>query len=387
VELSDRSQKLVHSLSALKQSRQEILRERDLKETIFEHVEIGIMALDCSWRVTSLNRPLRQLLDLPEVFKSKVLPIEIVLASWPLFLEVLDAPRKSGLKGGWSHYVPINGTPSRVFRLALLPLASGEESGLLLTVEDLTERVAMRKHLARMDRLASLGRLSAGLAHEVRNPLTGISLLLDELHDRLLGQQADQELIRRALSEIERLEALVNELLSFSAQSARPRSWGDLGNVIHDTLFFVRKESEKYGVELDVRIDDDLPSLLLDSDRLKQALINLLSNALDAMPTGGKLELVASRVGTEIHLVVRDSGAGIAAEQVALIFEPFYTSKGEGTGLGLSITHNIVTDHGGRIEVESTPGQGTTFTLIFPLEADADALSQEIDYETNSDCR
>jgi len=196
--------------------------------------------------------------------------------------------------------------------------------------------------------------------------LTGISLLLDELHDRLLANPADQKLIQRALHEIERLESLVNELLNFASLPDTRLAPGDLAAVIRDTLFLVSKQFQNQNIRLHEDIPERLPHPRMDSDRLKQAILNLLTNALDAMPGGGDLWITAKRSGTGGQLTIRDNGSGITADRLTLIFEPFYTTKGEGTGLGLSITHTIITSHGGRIEVQSRVGEGTEFRIYLP---------------------
>lgn len=368
-ELGERRGRLLRTLQALRRSRQEILQERNFKETIFENVESGIFTLDAHGEVTSVNGPARKLLDLPAL--QAATPLVRLFAGWPELLRPLqDGGTVPERRGVWSRYVSATRLgKERTFRLALLPLSFGDQGGRLLTVEDLTERVEMRHHLARMERLASLGRLSAGIAHEIRNPLTGVSLLLDELHDRLISSSGDQTLIRRALDEIERLEGLVNELLEFASQPKLRLQQDSIGSILADTLFLVEGPCRKAGIELQRDIPDDLPALPLDRDKLKQALLNLFNNAVEAMPGGGTLRLQAGREGDQVKIVVADSGEGIPVERLPLIFEPFYTSKGAGTGLGLSITHNIISEHGGRIEVESRPGQGCRFTLWFPLAA------------------
>ncbi len=193
----------------------------------------------------------------------------------------------------------------------------------------------MRHHMARMERLVSLGRLSAGIAHEIRNPLTGLSLLLDELHDRLISSRGDQALIRRALEEIERLEGLVNELLEFASLPKLRLQHDAIGGVLADTLFLVEGQCERPASTCSGN-RSGLPSFPLDRDKFKQALLNLLANAIEAMPEGGILRLVAARGEDQRNpdIAVADTGEGIPAERLPLIFEPFYTSKGEGTGLG-----------------------------------------------------
>ena len=349
-QLKERRERLLKTLAVLRRSRKEIKQERDFKQTIVENVDVGILTLDSSQYVTSLNGAARAILELDEETIDH-LPLGEALSSIP---ELYEAIPQSIQSERWSEYASLerNGR-SLTYRLTLHPLSSGREDGHILTIEDLTERVRSRQQIARLERLASLGRLSAGIAHEVRNPLTGISLLLDELHDRLLAHPADQGLIQRALQEIERLEGLVNELLNFSSLPDARLAVGDLAVVLRDTLFLVSKQFEKQHVRLHEDIPEKLPHPRMDSDRLKQAILNLLTNALASMPDGGDLWVVAKATVDGILLTIRDTGQGIPADRLALIFEPFYTTKGEGTGLGLSITHTIVTSHGGRVEVQS----------------------------------
>lgn len=375
-ELQERSERLLRTLDELRRSRQEILRERNFKETVYENIESGILSLDGKWRVTSANGPALRLLNLEPIRRQAALTR--LLRNWPeLLAAVRDARRNAGGER-WSRYVPVlapNG--ERTFRLALLPLSREGQEGRILTIEDLTERVQMRQRMARMERLVSLGRLSAGIAHEVRNPLTGISLLLDELHDRLLAQPTDQHLIRRALQEIERLESLVNELLNFASLPQRPLEPGNVIDVLQDTLFFFRKQCQHADIELREEYPALLPTVLLDAGRLKQALLNLMNNAIEAMQHGGTLTVMATLDGEAVRIDVADTGPGIEQEMIPLIFEPFYTSKGEGTGLGLAITHNIVTEHHGRIEVASHPGAGATFSFWLPLIKDGQPAPEQ----------
>jgi signal transduction histidine kinase len=182
----------------------------------------------------------------------------------------------------------------------------------------------------------------------------------------MLAHPEDQALIQRALQEIERLEGLVSELLNFASLPDIRMAPGDFAVILRDTLFLVSKQFRKQQVQPHEDIPETLLLPRMDSDRLKQAILNLLTNALDAMPDGGELWIVAERVDDGILLTIRDTGQGISADRLALIFEPFYTTKGEGTGLGLSITHTIITSHGGRIEVQSQEGEGTEFRVYLP---------------------
>jgi signal transduction histidine kinase len=362
-QLYERRERLLKTLAVLRRSRKEIKQERDFKQTIVENVEVGILTLNSSKLVTSLNGVAREILGVDDESTGE-LPLSEALQSFP---EIHEAVSQGVDVGRWSEYVSLERSGrSLTYRLALHPLSSSSEGGYILTIEDLTERVSFRQQVARFERLASLGRLSAGIAHEVRNPLTGISLLLDELHDRMLAHPEDQGLIQRALQEIERLESLVNELLNFASLPDTRLAPGDLATLLRDTLFLVSKQFQKQRVVL----HEDVPEVLrhpnMDSDRLKQAILNLLTNAMDAMPEGGELWVSAFRELDGTRLTIRDTGQGIPADRLELIFEPFYTTKGEGSGLGLSITHTIITSHGGHIEVHSQEGEGAEFRIFLP---------------------
>lgn len=370
LELDHRRQRLMDTLAALRRSRTEIMRERNFKRTVLENIETGILTLDETNCVTSLNGAARQILGLAALSGS--VDLLECLSRWPELAEALREALPLSLGERWARYVKLerNGR-SMTIRLALVPLAaSSQTKGRILTVEDLTERVNMREHLERMERLASLGRLSAGIAHEIRNPLTGISIMLDDLHDRLLRDPSDRALVQRALQEIERLEGLVNELLTFATTAHSSLKLGNVTPILCDILLLLEKQCERSNIRLQKSIARDIPDFPLDSSKLKQAFLNLLTNAIAAMPDGGDLQVTAETLEDQVRIVIRDSGEGIPDDRLPLIFEPFYTSKGEGTGLGLSITHNIISDHGGRIEVKSQLGQGTEFILWFPLKSD-----------------
>ncbi|MFO7766538.1 MAG: ATP-binding protein [Pelovirga sp.] len=367
-DLGNRRERLLRTMLALRRSRKEIIAERNFKNTVFENIETGVITFDSKRQVTSANGPACRILEAPPSAGTPTR--EELFSTWPELVEVLEEwfnNDDSYQSDPCRLYVPMDRRGRKLtYRMALFPLSFRQQDGWLLTIEDLTERVNMRQQMARMDRLASLGRMSAGIAHEVRNPLTGVSLLLDELHDRLLGQQADQELIRGALGEIERLEALVTEMLRFSSAKTPKLSSGSVAEVLRDSVFLIRKQCQRQRVKLVENIPEDLTDVMLDTDRLKQVVLNLVNNALDAMPQGGTLRVSAEQLEDHILITVVDTGEGISSDQLPLVFEPFYTTKGQGTGLGLSICYNIISEHGGDIQVDSVVTQGTSVRITLP---------------------
>ena len=243
------------------------------------------------------------------------------------------------------------------------------EQGITVTIRDETEKERMREEMIRMDRLASLGKLSACIAHEIRNPLTGITLLLDDLHDRPDCDPESREMMARALEEIERVEKLINALLNYASPPRSEFSEGEIKRVIEETLLFFRKACEKAGVTL-VSTIADLPPFVFDQDKIRQMLLNLLRNSLVATDRGGAITVSAGIEDTRMILKVSDTGQGIPEDDIPHIFEPFFTRSHGGTGLGLSITQRIVEEHQGVISVRSIEGEGTVFTVKLPLAND-----------------
>lgn len=232
---------------------------------------------------------------------------------------------------------------------------------------DVTAEQEMLRRTLRAERLAAVGTMAAGLAHEVRNPLNSAALQLQVLRRRLAKGNATPEALDATAvlveDEIRRLEHLVTDFLSF----ARPRPLElkptAIAELCGDVATLLAPEAEGAHVEVAVDIAGDLPPVHVDPDRLRQVLQNLVRNAVEAMPEGGRVTIRARRAGEDLELDVEDTGAGFGDE--APVFDAFFTTKPKGTGLGLSIVHRIVTDHGGTVRVRSRPGS-TCFTISLP---------------------
>jgi signal transduction histidine kinase len=234
------------------------------------------------------------------------------------------------------------------------------------------------QQLIRSDRLATVGELAAGLAHDLRNPLAGVSAALYVLSGQFPDDDARQQLLGEIQIQIARMNKTLTDLL-WHARPPTPQYLPlNVNEVVEQSLWFLPIASGN-GIDIVKRFQEDLPPLRLDPNLLHQALLNILVNARQAMPNGGRLTVSTSRRGDEdaVDVMVTDTGTGISREHLSRIFQPFFTTKAEGTGLGLAIAHRIVEQHNGRITVESGSGKGTTFRITLPVMAPDQARSED----------
>ncbi len=256
---------------------------------------------------------------------------------------------------------------------------SGEVSLVVEVWRDITDRSQLEAQLAHSERLASLGLLAAGVAHELNNPLASVLAgveILQRMVERVTLPAAEAEEAREVLQALEqgtrRCAETADKLLLLGQQHSSRPLWIDLNRAALDTLALLRYATRKQGIVVNTQLTDGLPPVWGREGALRGTLMNLCLNAVQAMPSGGNL-MVRTRATAE-HVVyeVEDDGPGIAAEHLGHIWDPFFTTKpvGQGTGLGLSITQRIVTDHGGDIRVASTPGRGACFTVTLPVRSD-----------------
>jgi two-component system NtrC family sensor kinase len=253
---------------------------------------------------------------------------------------------------------------------------SGEVSHVITIGEDISSRVEANRAVARAEKLAAIGRLAAGVVHEINNPLATISACAEALESRVkegaFSDSAALEDLREYLglirSEAFRCKSITNGLLDFSHTRAAEHAPLDLGNVISSATRLVTHQQRGEGIEFMIESAENLPRVSGDAGQLQQAIIALATNAVDAMPEGGQLRITTASDGSRVFVEVSDTGAGIAPENVPKIFEPFFTTKevGEGTGLGLAVCYGILTEHGGSLDVQTTPGVGSTFTISLP---------------------
>jgi len=243
----------------------------------------------------------------------------------------------------------------------------GQTVGIVITLEDLSEVKDLTEQLMRADKLSGLGELVAGVAHEVRNPLGVIKASVQMLEQEMDEGCQDAELTHVMAQEIERLDSVVSALLDFGRPSQSQFGPVDSRRVLGEVVLLTKQFARQQNVTVINDSPDGLPDIRADEDRLKQIYVNLISNAIQAMPEGGKLIITAATREEFLRISFADTGIGISPEEKERIFDPFHTSRAEGTGLGLSIVHRIVDAHNGYITAESEPGAGSTFTVGLPL--------------------
>ncbi len=253
---------------------------------------------------------------------------------------------------------------------SLVYTADGDRAGAVVILHDLREIKELQDRVKQQEKLAAIGNLAAGVAHEIRNPLSSIKGYATYFMHKFEADSPDREAARVMTQEVDRLNQVVSELLEFARPSdlnARPT---DVNSLVERSLQFIREDAKRKSIQLDFAPDSAAASAPIDPDRFTQALLNLYLNAIQAMDSGGSLKVrVAHADNGLLRLDVMDDGPGIDPREQSKIFDPYFTTKKTGTGLGLAIVHKIVEAHQGSIQVKSAPGRGTTFSLYIRKEA------------------
>ncbi|MEO1174256.1 MAG: ATP-binding protein, partial [Myxococcota bacterium] len=259
----------------------------------------------------------------------------------------------------------------RLVDIAIAPYLDerGAARGLLWVVDDVTENVETKNRLLAAERLAAVGRLSAQVAHEIRNPLSAIGLNAELLEDELGNEAEARALLRAIAGEIERLTEVTEGYLQLTRNPEPHATLTDVNASVRDLLSMLGPELRTHAITIRVELDDRTTHAWVDPGQLRQALLNVLRNAREAMPQGGEIAIRTGQDGALVFIEVNDSGPGVPASDRKRVFEPFYTTKPEGTGLGLSLTQQILREQHGDIELNDAPNGGTQVRLYLPQEA------------------
>jgi two-component system, NtrC family, sensor kinase len=359
----------------------EAVAQRRFTEAIIDSLPLSLYAIDSQHRIVAWNRN-RELgeLGIPRgsalgrnIFEVLTLQKREVLE--PEFAQVFATGEIEIIE---QETVKPNGEIKH-WLISKIPMwidDSGKVSHVITVGEDITARVEANRAVARAEKLAAVGRLAAGVVHEINNPLATISACAEALESRIadgsFSESPALDDLREYLSLIRneafRCKSITTGLLDFSRTRTAQHVLLDLSDVINSSAKLLVHQQRGGKIDLRIETSDNLPPVLGDPGQLQQAIITLATNAVDAMQSGGVLTIASRRDGNKLLVEVSDTGVGIPPENITKIFEPFFTTKevGQGTGLGLAVCYGILTEHGGSLDVQSAPEAGTTFTITLP---------------------
>ncbi|HET9532552.1 MAG TPA: ATP-binding protein, partial [Blastocatellia bacterium] len=343
----------------------ELARLKEFSESIIESVNVGIMVVDFQGRITTWNSALEEVFG---ISRERALGRNI---RETLDADLIDTVQNVVGEHGWAimetrHIYKYNATREDgrpiTLNISLAPFeaARGVVTGTLVVMENVTERSQLEQQLLQREKLSSIGLLAAGVAHEVNTPLTGISSYAQMLLQQVSEEDPKHKLLEKIRQQTLRASGIVNNLLNFSRTGDTQFREVEVNQVLDDTIQLLEPQLRSARFELVRHFGEQLPAAYGNASKLQQVFMNLILNARDAMPAGGRLTIQTRLVDTSLVIDFRDTGVGIAPENIARIYDPFFTTKevGQGTGLGLALSYGIIQEHGGRIFVESRPGEG-----------------------------
>jgi two-component system sensor histidine kinase HydH len=359
---------LLFLVQSYRSTRASLSRIKAFSDHVVENLPLGLLALDHQGKIAAFNNSAASILGLSARLvvgeeAGRKIPAE-------LLAQINASKNRDGII---EKEIECKTTAGKIVPLEIGAGSLKDENGLflgnILLFKDLTEVRALRKEVARSQRLASVGRLAAGVAHEIRNPLSSIKGFATYFKERYPDKPDDQQTANIMIQEVDRLNRVVGQLLEFARPiSIKPRRIS-LQALLKDSIKLIEDRAAEKNISIHTRYAVRADEEWGDPDRINQILLNLYLNAIDAMESGGELKVGFSSDGDgrQFIITVSDTGCGISAENLSQIFDPYFTTKSSGTGLGLAIAYNVIEAMGGRIKVKSNPGKGTTFRITIPF--------------------
>jgi len=352
---------------AYRSARTSLTRIKAFSDNVVENMPIGLLATDTDKRIVSFNQTAEWVLQVTahEVLGKKadeVLPQQLECLTAELESEEDVIEREIECPVAKGRRIPMDVSVSR------LEDDDGTSLGHIILFRDLTEIQELKREVERTQRLASLGRLAAGIAHEIRNPLSSIKGFATYFRERYKDIPEDQKTAEIMVQEVERLNRVIGQLLEFARPMSVRKKSTSIQSVIQHSLKMIERDAQAKDINIRMNLSSEIEEVSIDADRMNQVFLNLYLNGIEAMEERGTLsvDLYPDESGEQIKISISDTGAGINKEDLVHIFDPYFTTKQSGTGLGLAIVHKIIESHKGEVKVESEPGKGTTVTIILP---------------------
>jgi two-component system sensor histidine kinase HydH len=350
-------------------------RMKTYTENVVESMADGLISMDRDGRIMTLNRQAVQILGSSRELLEGQRIADVLGEGVGEILCSAERPgavreREMDVRRDPDGMIPLS------FSAAPLRDEKGREMGSVLLIKDLREIRDLQGKVRRSERLASLGRLAAGVAHEIRNPLSSIRGFAQYFVKRFHGQPEEEGYASVMVKEVDRLNRVITELLDFAGPKEPRREPRSLEDIADHALKLLAPDLASRKVAVFKEYEPGLPAVSVDRDQISQVFLNLLLNAIESMEGGGgEIRLTLRRCGPPpaVEAVIADTGAGIPVDDVEKVFEPFFSRKRKGTGLGLAIVHQIIESHQGEIRVESAPGKGTTFRMTLPVDVNSDS--------------
>lgn len=341
----------------------ELLREKGLLEKVFQALQEGVILLDNEGRVTYVNRAACHLFGFEaEAIQGKQLGEGMRGIDWKEL-------RKPGTV--ISRDLEITYPENRYLNFYITAIDDTQEHGFVMLIRDVTQSRKLTEEKIESERITALTMLAAGVAHELGNPLNGLTIHLQLMERALkkMGKGSDklQKHLDVASGEIKRLDLIISQFLAAIRPTQPQLQRVAVNELIEEAARFLAPELESHKIRLKLELRADTPQMLLDANQMKQAFYNLIRNASQAMPEGGKLTVTSTFNDFEVIISFQDTGKGISAENMGNLFQPFFTTRKTGTGLGLLIVRRIIREHGGEIDIGSREGEGTRVSVILPL--------------------
>ena len=353
----------LHSYRAARRSLQDTSA---FANEVVSHLPVGLIATDRRGRVTFFNSAAEQITGLHRGLIQHQKPDELLPEGLCGVQEQLDRGEIVTEREMECSFAPDKTIPLSISAVSIAN-ESGEFLGQVLIMRDLSEVRRLQDEVRRQEKLAAMGGLAAGVAHEVRNPLSSIKALATFFAGQFEDGSESHEAAKVMVQEVDRLNRVITELLEFSRPTDLKRQASDVGQLIYRSIQLVQQDAANKRIEIKMSITDDICSAWIDPDRLTQCLLNLYLNAIQAMEDGGTLTVTCKPGETgNFIIVVSDTGSGIPGDHLDKVFDPYYTTKSKGTGLGLAIVQKIVEAHGGSTTVRSASDEGTTFSINIP---------------------